>query len=59
MLKCQWAWHCITCGGTLQPVQVRRVICMQLNGTSMLNGAPEKLESLWQDITHEFGTSLG
>ena len=23
----------------------------------MLNGALEKLEHLWQDITHEFGTS--
>ena len=31
----------------------------ELNGTSMFNVALEKLEYLQQDITHEFGTSLG
>ena len=45
--------------GTFQPVQVTRDICLQLKGTIMLNGALEELEHLWQDITHEFGTSLG
>ena len=43
---------------TLQPVQVRREVRLQLNGTSMFNGALEKLEHLRQDVTHEFRTRL-
>ena len=44
---------------TLKPVQVRRCIYLQLNDTTMLNGALEKLEHLRQGIMHEFGTDLG
>ena len=44
---------------TLQPVQVRRVICLQLNDISMFNSALEKLEHMRQHITHEFGTCHG
>ena len=47
---------------TLQPVQVRRVICLQFNDihvhASMFNSALEKLEHMRQHITHEFGTCM-
>ena len=53
--------HMCLMGGMLftNSLTCTRVICLQLNGASMFNGTPEKLEYLWQDITHEFGTSLG
>ena len=44
---------------TLQPVQVRRVICLQCNDMSMFNSALEKMEHLQKHITHEFGTCHG
>ena len=44
---------------TLQPVQVRRVICLQFNDISIFNSALEKLEHLQKHITHEFGTCHG
>ena len=46
---------------TCQPVQVRRVICLQFNDIhiSMFNSALEKLEYMQQHITHEFGTCHG
>ena len=44
---------------TLQPVQVRSVICLQFNDISMFNSALEKLEHLQKHIPHEFGTCHG
>ena len=39
---------------TLEPVQVRRVLCLQLNYIRMLNSSIEKLEHLQKHITQEF-----
>ena len=44
---------------TLQPVQVRAVICLQFNDISMFNSALEKLEHMRKHIMHEFGTYHG
>ena len=44
---------------TLQPVQVRKVICLQVNDISMFNSALEKVKHMRKHITHEFGTCHG
>ena len=44
---------------TLQPVQVRRVICLQFNDISMTYSALEKVNHMRTHITHEFGTNHG
>ena len=43
---------------TLQPAQVRRVICLQFNKISMLNSALEKMEHLSRKNLEQIMASL-
>ena len=44
---------------SLQPLQVRRVICLQFNDIRMFSSVLEKLQHLRKHATQDFGTNLG